>query len=117
MRRRVGGEGGVVPSNFLVFVVCCVSTSPFFTLLFPLPLPSSFSSLALLLLSLTSSHFILPHFYISSNSVSKQQMKREECYDVVVVGGGASGLHCADLLRTQGVNVVVLEAREVCNII
>ena len=44
-------------------------------------------------------------------------MKREECYDVVVVGGGASGLHCADLLRTQGVNVVVLEAREVCNII
>jgi monoamine oxidase len=33
-------------------------------------------------------------------------------HDVIVVGGGLAGLHCARVLREAGVDVVVLEARD-----
>ncbi len=34
--------------------------------------------------------------------------------EVVVVGAGSSGLYCAHKLISQNVNVIVLEARDVC---
>ena len=43
---------------------------------------------------------------------SKKDKPQKKSYDVVIVGGGASGTACAALISKQGLNVLLLELRE-----
>lgn len=62
-------------------------------------------SLIASLFARTSLHYTMVHS-------SSERTEEKRIHDVIVIGAGVAGLHCASLLQKQNIDVLVLEAAD-----